>query len=156
QMEPHVMFGGLGLMTLDQLLALQFFLARVTAALIGAVAVATLLLAVTGLYSSVFYSVHQRRRELILRILLGANTRTIFQLALRSMAAVVIVGAGVGPVAAMGLLPLTASIFFGIQPIEPLITGEVALAAITLVLMTTFAVVWPLTRGGASVEALRN
>jgi ABC-type antimicrobial peptide transport system permease subunit len=153
---PHLAFGGLGLMSLDELLALPRFFSRAVAALIGAVCLVTLLLAMAGLYSSVFYSVNQRRQELIVRMLLGAGTKEILTIVIRRMAAVAVAGAVIGVAAATALLPAIASLFFGIRPAEPALAVSVAGAAISLVVVTAFTVVWPLTRQAPSARALHQ
>ncbi|HTM30717.1 MAG TPA: ABC transporter permease [Vicinamibacterales bacterium] len=153
--EPRLAVGNLGLMSLDQLLALPLFFSRAVAAMVGTVAGITLLLAIAGLYSSTFYSVHQRRQELTLRMLLGADVSNILGLALRSMATVAVTGAIVGLIAGGALLPLVSSLFFGIRPVEPLVILGVAAGALMLVVITTMTVVWPLARRGPSLQAMR-
>lgn len=154
-LEPHLRIGNIGLLSLDQILAMPLFYSRAVAAVVGAVCGLTLLLAVAGLYSSTFYSVTQRRRELTLRILLGASMGHILGLALRSMAGVAIGGAAIGIAAGIALLPVVSSLFYGIHAVEPAVTAGVAIAAAAIVILTTVAVVWPLTRRGASIAVLR-
>ncbi len=153
---PHLTFGGLGLMSLDQLLALPLFFSRAVAALVGAVCLVTLLLAMAGLYSSVFYSVSQRRQELAVRMLLGAGTKEILTIVVRRMAGAAMAGAVTGVAAAAAVLPAIASLFFGIKSAEPVLAVTVACAAIGLVLLTTLTVVWPLTRQAPSVRTLHR
>jgi predicted permease len=154
-LEPHLRIGNIGLLSLDQILALPLFYSRAIAAVVGAVCGFTLLLAIAGLYSSTFYSVSQRRQELTLRMLLGAGMGHILGLALRSMAAVAIGGAAIGIAAGMALLPMVSSLFYGIHAVEPAVTAGVAAGAVAIVILTTVAVVWPLTRRGASIAVLR-
>jgi predicted permease len=154
-LEPHLRIGNIGLLSLDQILAMPLFYSRAVAAVVGAVCGLTLLLAIAGLYSATFYSVGQRRQELTLRMLLGAGMGHILGLALRSMAAVAIGGAAIGIAAGMALLPVVSSLFYGIHAVEPAVTAGVAVAAVAIVILTTVAVVWPLTRRGASIAVLR-
>ena len=91
-----VVFGGIGLMTLDDLLGLSLLLPRTIAGatmVFGALAFA---LAVFGLYSTVFYSVNQRRMELGIRTALGATPRHLLALVLRESGWVILAGAATG------------------------------------------------------------
>jgi ABC-type antimicrobial peptide transport system permease subunit len=143
---PHVVFGGVGIMTLDDVLGLSLILPRTivwTTIVFGILAFG---LAAFGLYSTVFYAVSQRRMEIGIRTALGATPRHLFTLVLRESGWVALVGAVVGLGSGLSLLPLASSIFYGIGSTEPIVLVSVALASAAVALATTYMVVRPWTR----------
>jgi len=155
EMEPHLTIGGIGVMSLGDLLALPLFLSRMVVMVAAAVSVMTLVLAIAGLYSSVFYSVEQRRQEFGIRMVLGAGAREVYRIALSTMGWAAAAGALLGIGIASGILPLVASMFYGIRSFEPLITLAVAAAGMLIVLATTLVVVRPITKTESLRSALR-
>jgi predicted permease len=154
-MHPAIVLGGIGAMTLDDLLGLSLLLPRTIVAINLIFGILTLALAVLGLYSTVFYSVSQRTKEMGIRTALGAQPRDIFTLVLRQTGWVALAGAACGVAAGMALLPLASSIFYGIGPVEPVVIGVVALTSVMVAVATTYAVArqW---MGLSSIEMLRQ
>ncbi len=111
----------------DQSIARTSF-ALVMLAIAGAMA---LLLGVSGLYGVISYAVSQRRREIGIRLALGAQGREIRGLFVRRGLVVVGVGVGIGLVGAVGFTRLMQSLLFGISPLDPIafIAMPVLLAA---------------------------
>jgi putative ABC transport system permease protein len=155
EMESHLALGGLGVMSLDDLLSLPLLFSRMVVWVAATVSVMTLILAVAGLYTSVFYSVQLRRQEFGIRMVLGAGARQVYRLALGTMGWAAGSGAIIGVAVASGLLPLVASMFYGIRPIEPLLLVVVAAAGVVIVLGTTLIVVRPITRMANLLTAVR-
>ena len=119
EMDPRIVFGGVGAMTLDDALGLSLALPLTivwTTLAFGTIAIA---MSVFGLYSTVFYAVSQRRMEMGIRTTLGASPRDLFGMVLRQTGRVAAGGALLGLAAGFALTPLCASIFFGIAPVEP-------------------------------------
>jgi len=98
----------------------------------------------------------QRRQELTIRMMLGAVSGDIYRIALRTMGAAALAGAAVGIALAMMALPVIASMFYGIRPVEPVITIAVAGTGMAIVLITTLVVVRPLTRSTDLTAELRT
>lgn len=91
-----------------------------------------LLLAVTGLYGVMSYSVVQRRQELGIRIALGAEPKAVLCLILRESAAIVGIGAPLGILAAMFTTRLVKALLFELAPNDPktfIVASLVLLAA---------------------------
>src|SRR5208283_1605546 len=76
---------------------------RFIAALFAIFSFLGLVLAATGLYSVVSYSVNQRQQEVGIRMALGAQRLDIVRLVLKSVAATVGVGIALGLVFSIGL-----------------------------------------------------
>lgn len=150
-MRPGLVLGGIGMLTLDDVLEMSLLLPRMivwTAMAFGLVAV---VLATFGLYSTVFYAVSQRRMEMGIRTTLGATPGDLFRLALRESGRVALIGAAIGLVAGLALLPVASSIFFGIGRVEPAVLGGVSLTSAAMALVTTYLVVRPWTKLSPSV-----
>jgi putative ABC transport system permease protein len=155
EMDPRIVIGGVGALTLEDALrvSLAVPLTMVWATLVfGTIAIG---MSVFGLYSTVFYSVGQRRMEIGIRTALGASTGDLFGLVLRQTGWLAAAGALAGLASGFALMPLAASIFYGVAPIEPLAMAGAAAGVAALVLLTTYRVVKPWTRL-AAMELLRR
>ncbi|MGH7553654.1 MAG: FtsX-like permease family protein, partial [Longimicrobiales bacterium] len=88
--------------------------------LIGAFAIAAVLLSAIGLYGTLAFSVRARFKELGIRMAIGADRRSIFGLVLRQGMVVLAMGLVTGLVAALGLTRVLQSFLFRVRPIDPL------------------------------------
>jgi len=96
---------------------------------------AALLLAATGLYGVLSYVVNQRRREVGIRIALGAQPRQVMALVVvRQGLAPIAVGMVLGLAAAMAAARLLTARLYEISPVDPVVyasvTGILVLTAI--------------------------
>ena len=82
--------------------------------------VAALLLAATGIYGLISYSVAQRTPEIGIRLALGASRKNIFRIILGHGLRLVLVGLALGLVSAFALTRLIRSLMFGVTPGDPL------------------------------------
>ena len=115
--------------TMDQIIGQSpsVFLRRYPSLLIGSFAVLALILAMVGLYGVMSYSVSQRRREVGVRIALGAMPGDVVRLVVGEGARLILIGVGVGLVAALGLVQLMKSLLFGVSAVDPLTFAGVTL-----------------------------
>jgi predicted permease len=119
---------------------LQYFydrsLARTsfTLIMIGVAGSMALLLGVVGLYGVIAYSVLQRKREIGIRMALGAQSKVVTGMFVRHGLMLTGIGVGCGLVAALILMRFMASVLFGVNPIDPVtyIAVSVGLAATAL------------------------
>jgi putative ABC transport system permease protein len=99
---------------------------------------AALLLAAVGVYGLVAYSVAQRRREIAVRLALGAECRRIRNMVVRQGLRPVAVGVVCGVAAASAVTRLLSGMLFGVPPRDPL----VFLVAPTVLVVVALVAVW--------------
>jgi predicted permease len=140
--------------TFGHLLAASVSPERFSMMLMSAFAVAALLLAVTGVYGVVSYSVSQRRSEIGVRLALGADPRQVSRLIVQQSLLPVVIGL----IAGLGLAALATQLLsnqlFEVHPIDPMTFGTVSMI---LLAAAFFASVIPARRAMRidPVEALR-
>ncbi len=78
------------------------------------------LLGIIGIYGVISYAVSQRRREIGIRLALGAQPAALQGMFVRYGLALACVGVLAGFAAAAGLTQLMKSVLFGISPLDPL------------------------------------
>jgi predicted permease len=101
------------------------------------------LLAGIGLYAVLAYTVAQRRREIGVRMALGADSIRIANLVLGHVTRVGVVGALVGCAAALALGRLAESFLFGVSGAQP---GVMVGAVVGVAIVTVVAAVLPASR----------
>ena len=92
---------------------------RLLAQLLGAFAGLALLLAVIGTYGVLSFMVAERRREIGIRVAIGASRRSIVAMVTKQGLAIVSVGLVAGLAGALGLNRLLATLLFGVAPTDP-------------------------------------
>jgi predicted permease len=105
---------------------------RLLAQLLGGFAGLALLLAAIGTYGVLSYMVAERRREIGIRMALGAAQRSVLAQVMTQGLVLTAIGIVVGLAGAFGLNRLIASLLFGVQPTDPLTIAAVV-ATIALV-----------------------
>lgn len=88
--------------------------------ILGIAAGVTLLLGIVGIYGVIAYLVAQRRREVGIRMALGAAAGEVQRLFVAHGLVITAVGLGIGVVVSAGLMRLLASLLFTISPLDPL------------------------------------
>ena len=88
---------------------------RFNMTVIGVFAVLALILAIVGLYGVLALIVGQRRREIGVRLALGAQRWTVVSMILREGAAMTIVGVGLGVAGALALTRVIGSLLYDVS-----------------------------------------
>jgi putative ABC transport system permease protein len=99
---------------------------RFQAALLSSFAALALALSALGLYGLVSYGAALRRREIGIRIALGARGRQIFRLVTGGGVKLVLLGLLLGSAAALGATRLLESLLFEVRPTDPLTYAGIA------------------------------
>jgi predicted permease len=102
--------------TMDEHLRSALFLPRLAGTLFGVFGCIGLMLAATGLYGVMSYSVSRRTREIGIRIALGAQRRAVEGLILRQGMALTAIALALGMPAAWLAAKFSASFLYGVHP----------------------------------------
>ena len=117
--------------SLDQVLARGVAARRFQTLLLGAFAVATLALAVIGVYGLLAYAVARRTREFGIRVALGAQRRDVVAFVMRRALMLMGVGLAIGGACALTGTRLLTTILFDVNPWDPMIfVGSMAILTI--------------------------
>ena len=123
--------------------------------ILGIAAAVTLLLGLVGLYGVIAYTVAQRRREVGIRMALGAGAGAVQGMFIRHGLHLAAIGLVVGVLAALGVTRLMSALLFGVTPFDPVTYGAVVAALGGIALLAT----WLPARQAARVDpatALRS
>jgi ABC-type antimicrobial peptide transport system permease subunit len=110
-----------GLESLESVVARASVPRRFAMLLLGSFAVIALVLAVGGVYAMVAYAVHQRTRELAVRVALGARPVEVVRTVMARGLGAVGVGLGAGLLLALGLGRLISALLYGVSAHDPAI-----------------------------------
>jgi putative ABC transport system permease protein len=88
--------------------------------ILGIAASVTLLLGLVGIYGVIAYIVAQRRREVGIRMALGAQSDSVQRIFVTRGLSLTAMGLTVGLVAAAALMRVLSSLLFGVNPFDPL------------------------------------
>jgi putative ABC transport system permease protein len=121
--------------TMESALAAVVAAERFRATLSSAFAGTALVLAVVGLYGVAARRVADRRRELAIRVALGARPENLQQMVFRDGLQTVCLGLAVGLPAAFAVSQVTRAFLFGVSPTAPhvFLLASLVLAAATIV-----------------------
>jgi putative ABC transport system permease protein len=117
---------------MDSVFAESIHRPRLLAQLLGAFAGLALLLAAIGTYGVLSYMVAERRREIGIRVALGATRSHVLTQIMKQGLQVTAIGAAIGLAGALAVNRLIASLLFGVQPTD-IVTIAFVLATITAV-----------------------
>jgi predicted permease len=116
---------------------------RLLALLLGAFAGLALLLAVLGVYGVLSFIVVERRREIGIRVAIGATRGSIVGLVTKQGLVTVSIGLAAGLAGALGLNRLLASLLFGVEPTDP---STLAAVTCTIAIVAALACALPAWR----------
>ena len=123
--------------------------------LITAFAGVALLLAITGIYAVMAFSVAQRNQEIAIRMTLGAQRASIAQLVLASGGKLALLGCGLGVAGSLAVSQLVGSFLFGVSATDPFAYSG---AVLIMMVMALLASALPAMRAASAdpMKALRS
>ena len=151
--DPHIDVNDVR--TIETLIGQSLFGASMGVGLLALFGVVALGLASLGLYGAMAFAVRQRRREIGVRMAVGARRHSVIGLVLRQGMAPVAAGIVVGGAGAAATGQLISGMLFGVTPIDPI---SFAIAAAVLVLAASAACLLPAHRASRvdPIAALRE
>jgi predicted permease len=132
--EAHSDFSVGNITTQQELNASQLARERLIAILASFFASVALILSAVGIYGVLHYSVVQRRREIGVRIALGAQAGNIALRVTKAMFAPVLLGSGLGLAIGVGLERYIADLLWNVQATDPAMMAVPALAILAALL----------------------
>jgi putative ABC transport system permease protein len=115
--------------TLDDVLSSSLSVRRFSMEMVAFFAATALLLAGLGIYGTISYVVNEQRREIAIRLALGAQRGDVLKMVLRRGLGLAAAGAGLGVAGALIVSQLMAGLLYGVSP-----TDLPTLAGVTLIL----------------------
>jgi predicted permease len=141
--------------TMEEILSNAVAQPRFHLSLVGTFAAVALGLAALGVYGVVAYSVAQRRKEIGVRMALGAERGSVVRYVLARGMTPVVIGALVGIPGALAATRLLRTLLYGIGPTDPAAFAT----AVSILVAVTLAACWAPARRAARIdpmEALRH
>jgi len=128
---------------------------RLNTDLITVFAAGALLLATTGIYAVLAFSVSMRRHEIAVRMALGAQPGNIARLILSSGVKFALLGCGLGVLGSLAVSRLVRSFLFAVSATDPIIYLT---CVVIMLLMALLASMLPATRAASEdpLEVLRK
>jgi predicted permease len=137
--------------TMDEIVEDSLGSQRLAAHLLEIFGGAALLLCVAGLYGLLAYVVAQRKRELGVRIALGAKRRDVVSLVMRQAGIMLLVGLVLGTALALASARLIQSFLYGVTARD----GWTLACAATLLLVSGLSAAYLPARAAASVDPMK-
>jgi putative ABC transport system permease protein len=105
--------------TMEQFFSAEVAVPRATMFLLGALAVAALILAAVGIYGVMAHAVTQQTHEIGIRTALGATQRDVLRLVVGQGMTLTLIGVVIGLAGAFALTRLMTSLLFGVSATDP-------------------------------------
>jgi ABC-type antimicrobial peptide transport system permease subunit len=141
--------------TLDEIYRASMARTSFTLVMLAIAGTMALLLGMAGIYGVISYAVSQRRREIGIRLAIGAQAQEIRALFVRRGLILAGIGLAAGLTGALGVTRLMQSLLFGISPLDP---ATFAAAPLGLAIVAVLASYLPARRAVAvdPVETMRS
>jgi len=136
--------------TMDQAIARALVQERLMASLAGGFGVLALLLAGSGLYGLMSYSVIRRSRDIGIRMALGATRHAVLWMIIRESFTLVAAGFALSAPAVYAGSKMVSALLYGLRPLDPAALGT---AVVVLLLSALLAVYLP-ARHAANVDPM--
>jgi predicted permease len=147
--DPQVPLGQV--MTLSRLINGEFNYVMLTSAVVTWAGALAFFLSMLGLYGALAFAVGERRREIGIRMALGAKARDVLRLVIAQGLRLALAGVVVGLLAAYGATRLIKSLLYGVSATDPLTFIMIAL----LLLMVALLACWIPARRATRIDPLQ-
>ena len=123
EIDPEIALGQAR--PLDQIVDAAFAGRRYQVRLFIAFGLAALLIAIVGIYAVTAYGVTRRRREMNIRVALGASASQVLSMIVRQGSAPIVAGAGAGALGALAVGGMVSSLLFDVRARDPIVIATV-------------------------------
>jgi putative ABC transport system permease protein len=124
--------------TLDQLVARTLAVRRFSLLLLGLFSSIALILAVVGIYGTISFSTAQRKREIGIRMALGAQTGDILRMVLREGTSLALAGVALGALFAALVTRYLGSLLYGVSATDPATFGTLSLFLVLVAIVASY------------------
>src|SRR5262245_1662491 len=124
--------------TMEQIVSTSLAQRRLTMVLLGVFALTAVTLAAVGIYGVMSYSMAQRRRELGIRMALGAKGRDVLAMIMRQGMKQALLGVALGLFGAFWLTDLIKGLLFGVRPTDPMTFAAVASLLVAVAMLACY------------------
>jgi ABC-type antimicrobial peptide transport system permease subunit len=97
-----------------------------------------LFLGIVGLYGVIAYSVSQRRREIGVRMALGAGKSAVLKMVISQGIKLALIGVAIGLAGALGLTRFLSGLLYGVKPGDPLTLVAVSSLLVAVALFASY------------------
>jgi predicted permease len=125
-------------LTMDEAVSASVAQPRFRTLMLGLFAVSATLIATCGLYGLMAYAVTQRRREIGVRMALGAGRGDVLRLVLTRAFRIVATGLVIGLAGAAGVTRVLQRFLFGVTPTDPIVFTIVTVLLLAVGLMAAW------------------
>jgi putative ABC transport system permease protein len=123
---------------LSQVVSASLGARRFNAILIGCFGITALVLAITGVFGVMAYSVSRRTREIGVRVALGADSGDVRGMILRQGLRTILAGVAIGAAGSLALTRTVRSLLFGVSAYDPVTFVAVALVLVGAALLACY------------------
>jgi putative ABC transport system permease protein len=123
EIDPEIALGQAR--PVDQIVDAAFAARRYQVRLFVAFGLAALLIAMVGVYAVTAYGVSRRRREMNIRVALGAQASQVLSMIVRQGSTPILAGAVAGAAGALAIGGIVASLLFDVRARDPLVIATV-------------------------------
>jgi len=148
ELDPHLPL--FRVRTLRTLRDEAFWQQRLAAGLVTFSGVLAIVLATVGLYAALTQDLSSGRREIGIRLALGADRRDVLRLVLRQGMKLTAIGAAFGLAASLGLTQVLRNLLYGVSPSDPLTFVAVCL----LLCAVAFLACWVPARRASKIDPI--
>jgi len=137
--------------TVHYLMQQAFWEDRIEAAFIGSLGLLAIFFGSLGLYGVIAFTVNRRRRDIGIRMALGAERSDVLRMVLREGFGFAAIGSILGLIASLFVMRVLASMLYGVQATDPFAFA----GGIAIVIAVSMAACWIPARRASSIDPMQ-